>query len=80
LSSILCDLRESIGAGWVPARRVDEVGGVERCSARFALVAIGARVVAVGTFAGDIAVGEELVGFFIIELHRSFLDEFAFFI
>ena len=35
---------------------------------------------AVGAFAGHIAVGEELVGLFVVELHRGFLDELAFFI
>lgn len=57
--------------------RVDQVGGVERCAACLALVAVGFGVVAMRTFAGDIAVGEELAGFRVVELHRFFLDELA---
>ena len=58
------------GAAWV-----DEVGGIERCAARFALVAIGARVVAVGAFACYITIGEKLVGFLVKQLHRGFLHK-----
>ena len=58
------------GAAWV-----DEVGGVKARAARLALVAIGAGVVAVGAFAGNIAVGEKLVGFLVEKLHGCFLNE-----
>ncbi len=57
--------------------RVDQVGGVERCAACLALVAVGFGVVAMRTFAGDLAVGEELDGFGVVELHGSFRDGLA---
>lgn len=41
------------------------------------MVAISSFGVTVRTFAGDISVGEELVGFFVIKLHGCFLDELA---
>ena len=57
---------------------VDEVGGVERCAAGFALVAVGVFVLAVGAGTGDVAVGEELSGLFVVILFALFLDEDAF--
>ena len=59
---------------------VDEVGGVERGAAGLALVAIGVFVAAMWAGAGDVAVGEELMGFLIVVLHRSLLDKLACFI
>ena len=57
---------------------VDEVGGVERSAAGFALVAVGMLVAAMRAGTGDVAVGEELPGLFVIVLLRHLLDEFAF--
>ena len=42
------------------------------------MVAIGTFCMAVRTFTGDIAVGQESLGFFVVILHGRFLDEFAF--
>ena len=58
--------------------RVDEVGGVQRRAARFALVAIRLFVMTVRTFARDIAVGQKLLGLLVIILLRGLLNEFAF--
>lgn len=51
------------------AFRIYEVGSVERSATFFALVAICTFSVAMGTFSGDVSIGEELVGFFIEKLH-----------
>ena len=56
---------------------IDEVGGVQRCAAGFALVAIGALGTAVRTFARHVAVGKELSGLRVVELLRRLLDEFS---
>ena len=62
----------SDGAAWI-----DEVGGVERCAASLALVAIGTFTAAVGASAGDVAVGKPLVGLFVVELLAHLLDKLA---
>ena len=56
---------------------VDEVGGAEAGAALFALVAVCSLGVTVGTFAGDVAVGQELVRFLVIILHGGLFDELA---
>ena len=58
--------------------RVDELGGREVAPAFLALVAVGAFVVAVRTLAGDVAVGQELMGLFVVELLGGLLGELAF--
>ena len=55
----------------------DQVGGVERTAAFFALVAVGAFVLAMRAGADDIAVGEELSRLLIVILLRSLLDKFT---
>ena len=55
---------------------VDELRGVEVASALLALVAVG-LVVAVGTFADDVAVGLEGAGGLVVELFCGALDELA---
>ena len=57
--------------------RVDEVGGVERCAASLALVAVRSFCAAVGAGSGHVAVGEELSGLLVVELHGCFLYEFS---
>ena len=57
--------------------RVDEVGGIERCAACFALVAISMVAATVRACAYDISVGEKLIGFLVVVLHRGFFDKFA---
>ena len=47
------------------------------CSALLALVAIGACCVATWAFAADVAVGEKLLSFRVVELLGSLLDELA---
>ena len=47
---------------------VDEVGRVEACAARLALVAIGVVKAAMGACARHIAIGQELARFLVIEL------------
>ncbi len=56
---------------------VDEVGGVERCSAGLALVAVGTGAVAVGTFAGYVAVSQKHLGLRVVELCGGLLHELA---
>lgn len=46
----------------------------------FALVAVGSVVVAAGAFACDVAVGQELSGFFVIVLLGGFFYKFSFFV
>lgn len=46
--------------------RIYEIGGVERCAALFALVAVGVFVATVRASAGDVSVGEELSGLLVI--------------
>ncbi len=53
---VLCLLQHR-GVARYGAFGIDEVGGVEGCAARLALVAVGTRVVAMGAFAGHVAVG-----------------------
>ena len=69
-------LQHGLGAA-EGALGVDEVGGVEAGAAGFALVAIGVLVAAVGAGAGDVAVGQELLGLLVVVLLRHFLDELA---
>ena len=57
------------------AARIDKVGGVERGAALLALVAVCALCVAVGALAGDVAVGKELSGLFVVKLHRGLLHK-----
>ena len=57
--------------------RVDELGRREVAAALLTLVAIGAFVVAVWALTSDVAVGEELMGFFIVELRGGLLHEFS---
>ena len=59
------------------AAGIDEVGGVERCAAGLALVAVGFGVMAVGALAGHIAVGEELLGLWVVELLGGLLYKFT---
>ena len=57
---------------------VDQFGGVKVASAAvLTLVTLGSRVVAVGAFALDIAVGEKLAVDLVIELLGGLLDQFA---
>ncbi len=56
---------------------VDEVGGVQGGAAHLALVTVGVLVLAVRARAGDVTVGEELLGLLIVVLHRGLLDELA---
>ena len=60
--------------------RVNQFGRRERRAALFALVAISAFGMAVGAFAGDVAVGKEGLGFFVVILHAGLFDEFSFII
>ncbi len=55
---------------------IDQVGGVEACAARLALVAVCTFRTAVGALAGDIAVCEELAGLLVVQLHGGLLHEF----
>ena len=57
---------------------VDEFFGRKGGATLLALVSIGAQTVATRTFATDIAVGQELMGFLVVELFGSLLDEFSF--
>ena len=59
---------------------VDELIGRECCATLLTLVAISTECMAAGTFATDVAVGEELVGLFVVELFGSLLNELAFII
>ncbi len=59
------------------AARVDKLGGAERRAALLALVAVGARSVAYGALADDVAVGDEAAGSLVVELHRGLLYESA---
>ena len=59
---------------------IDKVGGVERCAASLALVAVGVVVAAVRTGAHDVAVGKELLSLFVVVLHRHFFHKTAFFV
>ena len=69
------------GGGAAQGRlRIYEVGGVEGGAAGLALVAVGALVAAVGAGAGDVAVGQELPGFGVVELLGGFFYELSFFI
>ena len=54
---------------------IDQIGGGKRRAACLALVAVGAGIVAMGTFAGHIPVGKELPRLRIIQLHRALLHE-----
>ena len=56
---------------------VDEVGGVERAAALFALVAVGSFAAALGTGSRDVAVGEEDTGLLVVILHGGLFREFA---
>ena len=56
---------------------VNQLRGAERRAALLALVAISALSVATGTFARDVAVGQESLGLLVIVLHRGLLDELA---
>ena len=56
---------------------VDELGGAQCRAALLALVAIGTFGMATGALAGDVAVGQESLGFLIIILHGGLFDEFA---
>ena len=59
------------------AARVDEFGGRECRAAFLALVAIGPFGVAVRTFARDVAVGQESLGFLVIVLLTLFFHKLA---
>ncbi len=54
---------------------VDQLGGAEGGAALLTLVAVSSFIPAVGTGAGDIAVGQELSCFLVVELLVGFLDE-----
>ena len=58
--------------------RIDELGGRKVASAFLTLVAVGTFVVAMGTFAGDIAVGQELLGLLVVILHGSLFHQLPF--
>ena len=60
------------------AFRINQVCGAEACTALFALVTVGTFCMAVGTFACDIAVGKESLGFLVVILHTCFFDKIAF--
>ena len=59
------------------AFRINQVGRAEARTALFALVAISAFGMAVGALAGDVAVGKEGLGFFVVILHAGLFDEFS---
>ncbi len=56
---------------------LDKVGGVERCTAGFALVTVGAFISAMRALAHNVTVGKELPGLFVVELHRCVFDKLA---
>ena len=56
---------------------IDKLGGREVASALLALVAVGTLVVAVRALAGDVAVGQELVGLLVVVLFGGFLGELS---
>ena len=60
------------------AFRINQVCGAEARTALFALVTVGTFCMAVGTFACDIAVGKESLGFLVVILHTCFFDKIAF--
>ena len=60
--------------------RIDQIGGRQSGTTFFALVTISTFSVTMRTFSGDIAVGQESFGFFVVILLRSFFDKFAFFV
>ena len=60
--------------------RIDEVGGVQRGAARLALVTVSPLVVAVGTLARDVAVGEELFRLLVVILLGGLFHQFSFII
>ena len=55
--------------------RINQVGGVQRGAAFFALVTVSFFISAVGACSGDVPVGKELPGGFIKILCRHFFDE-----
>ena len=57
--------------------RINQVRGAEAGAALLALVAVSAFGMAVGAFAGDVAVGKEGLGFFVVILHAGLFDEFS---
>ena len=57
--------------------RINQIRRAERCPAGFALVAVGFLVSAVRASAGDVAVGQELLRFFVVILFGGLLDEFS---
>jgi len=56
--------------------RINQIGGVERRTTRFALVAVGALIAAYRAGSGDVAIGQKLLRFFIIILFGLLFDEF----
>ena len=57
--------------------RINQLCGAERRAALLALVAISTLSVATGTFARDVAVGQESLCLLVIILHRGLLDKLA---
>ncbi len=57
--------------------RINQVRGAEAGAALLALVAVSAFGMAVGALAGDVAVGKEGLGFFVVILHAGLFDEFS---
>lgn len=58
--------------------RIDQIGSIQTGTTSLALIAISPFIPTMRTFPYNIAVGQKLSGFLIIELHRSFFDEFSF--
>ena len=73
---VLCLLQHWLRAA-DGALRVDEFGRREVASALLALVAVCPFVMAIGTLAGDVAVGEELLCLLVIILLGGFFHQFA---
>ena len=60
--------------------RIDQVGRRKWCSALLALVTVGSFCMAGRTFTGNITVGQELMGFFVVILHGGLFNELTFII
>ena len=56
---------------------IDEFFGRERCTALLTLITVCAKTVAAWALAANVAIGEELVSLFVVELFGSLFDELA---
>jgi hypothetical protein len=60
--------------------RINQIGGVERRTTSFALVAVSTFIAAYRASSGDVAISQKLLCLLIIILFGLLFDEFSFFV